>query len=148
MRCWASRARATRTLAAVVFVALIELAAVGTSPAWSADAEVIIRATALDPHVLSVPAGQRVSFVKRVDRPVHVEFGADPKQHQIFQIPGTAPISAIFHRPGTHSYVVHIYDGKTTVLHGLVEVTENPNHPWELGQCGAVVEESEACIEP
>lgn len=146
MRRRSSWKRVARSLASVAFVALIEVAAVGVSPVWSADAEVIIRATTLEPHMLSVAAGQRVSFVKRVDKPVHVEFGADPKQHQVYQIPGTAPISAIFHRPGTHPYVVHIYDGKTTVLHGLVEVTENPNHPWELGQCGAVVEE--ACIEP
>lgn len=138
--------RVARILARVVVVALIAAAPDRVPPAWSADVEVIIRATALDPHVLSVAAGQRVTFVKRVDKPVHVEFGADPKQHQIFQIPGAAPISAIFHRPGTHPYVVHIYDGKTTVLHGVVEVAENPGHPWELGQCGAVVEE--ACIEP
>jgi hypothetical protein len=91
-------------------------------------------------------AGQRVNFVKRVDKPVHVEFGGDGKLHQIFQIPGTGLIFAVFHRPGTHPYVVHIYDGETTVLHGVVEVVEDPEHPWGLGTCGAVV--MEACIEP
>jgi hypothetical protein len=106
----------------------------------------VIRATALQPHVLSAVAGKRVSFVKRVDKPVHVQFGGDGGEHQIFQIPGTGPISAIFYRPGTHPYVVHIYDGKTIALHGVVEVVEDPDHPWGLGRCGAVVEG--ACIEP
>jgi hypothetical protein len=35
---------------------------------WSADREVVVRATALEPHVLRAVAGQSVSFVKRVDR--------------------------------------------------------------------------------
>ena len=139
-------ARVVRTLAGVAFVSLVTAATVLVSPAWSADVEVIIRANALEPHVRSATAGQRVSFVKRVDKPVHVEFGGDGKQHQIFQIPGAGPISAIFHRPGTHPYVVHIYDGKTVVLHGVVEVADDPDHPWGLGRCGAVVEG--ACIEP
>ncbi len=146
MRARTMPARVTRTLAGAALATLVAAAAGLVSPAWSADVEVIIRATALDPHVLFVAAGHRVNFVKRVDKPVHVEFGGDLKHHQIFQIPGLAPISAIFHRPGTHPYVVHIYDGETTTLHGLVEVVESPDHPWGLGQCGAAVEE--ACIEP
>ena len=115
-------------------------------PAWSGESEVIIQATALEPHVLLTVAGQRVNFVKRVDRPVHVEFGEDPGRHHVFQIPGGGPIWAIFHRPGTHPYVVHIYDGKTTVLHGVVEVLESPERPWGPGTCGAVV--MEECVEP
>jgi hypothetical protein len=115
-------------------------------PAWSADGEVVIRATALEPHVLSAVAGQRVNFVSRVDRPVHVEFGVAPSAHQVFQMPTTGPIWAVFHRPGTHPYVVHIYDGKTIALHGLVEVVEDPERPWRPETCGAVV--LEVCIEP
>lgn len=115
-------------------------------PAWSAEGEVIIRATALEPPVLRAVAGQRVNFVKRVDRSVHVEFGVDPSAHQVFQMPATGPIWAIFHRPGTHPYVVHVYDRKTTALHGLVEVVEDPERPWGPGTCGAIV--LEVCIEP
>lgn len=115
-------------------------------PAWSGESEVIIRATALEPHALLTVAGQRVNFVKRVDRPVHVEFGEDPGRHHVFQVPGGGPIWAIFHRPGTHPYVVHIYDGTTTVLHGVVEVLESPERPWGPGTCGAVV--MEECVEP
>lgn len=115
-------------------------------PTWSSESEVIIRATALEPHALLTVAGQRVNFVKRVDRPVHVEFGEDPGRHHVFQVPGGGPIWAIFHRPGTHPYVVHIYDGTTTVLHGVVEVLESPERPWGPGTCGAVV--MEECVEP
>ena len=114
--------------------------------AWSAESEVVIRATALEPHVLRTVAGQRVNFMKRVNRPVHVEFGEDPGRHQVFQVPATGVIWAIFHRPGTHPYVVHVYDGKTTTLHGVVEVADSPEHPWGIGTCGAVV--MEQCIEP
>ncbi len=136
--------RVARALVRSAFVTL--LAVIWILPAWSADVKVVIRATRIEPHVLSVVAGQRVNFVKRVDRPVHVEFGVDPSGHQVFQMPETDPIWVIFHRPGTHPYVVHIYDGKTIALHGVVEVVEDPDHPWALGRCGAVVEE--ACIEP
>lgn len=138
--------RVARALVRSAFVTLLAVGVIWILPAWSADVEVVIRATRIEPHVLSAVAGQRVSFVKRVDKPVHVEFGGDGKEHQIFQIPGTGPIWAIFHRPGTHPYVVHIYDGKTIALHGVVEVLEDPDHPWGLGRCGAVVEG--ACIEP
>lgn len=137
--------RVARALRPAAFAAILAAGVTWTSTAVAAD-QVVIRATALDPHVLSVVAGRRVSFVKRVNKPVHVEFGGDGEQHQIFQVPGTGPISAIFHRPGTHPYVVHIYDGKTIALHGIVEVVEDPDHPWGLGRCGAVVEG--ACIEP
>ena len=113
---------------------------------WAAEGEVIIRATRLEPHLLRAVAGQRVNFVKRVDRPVHVEFGVDPSRHQVFQMPATGRIWAVFHRPGTHPYVVHVYDGKTIALHGLIEVVEDPERPWGPGTCGAVVQE--VCIEP
>ena len=116
-------------------------------PAWPADDEIVIRANAIEPHVFRATMGQRVNFVKRVDLPVHVEFGEDPGQHHVVQIPGNGPIWAVFHRPGTHPYVVHIYATKaTTTLHGIVEVVEDPQHPWAPGTCGAVV--MGECIEP
>ena len=138
--------RAVALVARAMFLIGAVALAFPASLAWSAESEVVIRATALEPHVLRAVSGQRVSFVKRVDHPVHVEFGEDPGRHQVFQIPAAGSIWAIFHRPGTHPYVVHIYDGKTTVLHGVVEVLEDPEHPWGQGTCGAVV--LEQCIEP
>ena len=78
---------------------------------------------------------------------MHVEFGDAPKEHQIYQMPAGGPIWAIFHRPGTHPYTVHIYGAKTTTaLPGLVEVAEDSQHPWGIGTCGAVVMGN--CIEP
>ena len=116
-------------------------------PAWPADEVIVIRATAIEPHVFRATMGQRVNFVKRVDLPVHLEFGEDPSQHHVVQIPGTGPFWAVFHRPGTHPYVVHIYATKTTTtLHGIVEVVEDPAHPTAPGTCPVVV--MEECIEP
>jgi len=116
-------------------------------PAWPAGEEIVIRANAIEPHVFRATMGQRVNFVKRVDLPVHVEFGVDPSQHHVVQIPGTGPFWAVFHRPGTHSYVVHVYGTRTTAtLHGIVEVVEDPQRPWKPGTCAAVVMGD--CIEP
>ena len=116
-------------------------------PAWPADDEIVIRANAIEPQVFRATMGQRVNFVKRVDLPVHLEFGVDPRQHQIVQIPGTGPIWAVFNLPGTHPYVVHVYADKTTTsLHGIVEVVEDPAHPRAPGTCPVVVMGD--CIEP
>jgi hypothetical protein len=131
---------------AAVAVVLIGGAA-RVPPAWPVDEEIVIRANAIEPHAFHATMGQRVNFVKRVDLPVHVEFGVDPKQHQVVQIPGTGPIWAVFNRPGTHPYIVHIYGTKTTTtLHGIVEVVEDPAHPRAPGTCPVVVMEN--CLEP
>ena len=115
--------------------------------AAAAPNEVVIRSDRLEPHVLRSVTGERVNFVKRVVNPVHVEFGDDIRQHQVFQMPLAGPISAVFYRPGTHPYDVHIYgEQATTTLHGVIEVVEDPAHPWKPETCGAVV--MEECIEP
>lgn len=138
--------RSVALLGRVVLLAGAVALASPMARAWSAEGDVIIRATALEPHLFRAVAGQRVNFVKRVNRPVHVEFGVDPSAHHVFQMPAGGPIWAVFYRPGTHPYIVHVYDGKTVVLHGLVEVVEDPDRPWGPGTCGAVVQE--VCIEP
>ena len=127
--------------------ALAMAAVLPPRPALAAQDAVVIRADAVEPSVLHTVAGRRVEFMTRVNAPVHVEFGEAPEQHQVYQMPPTRPIWAIFHRPGTHPYTVHIYGDKTTTaLPGLVEVTEDPAHPWGIGRCGAVVMGD--CIEP
>ena len=123
------------------------VASLALGVADAAATEVIITATAIVPPVLRVPAGERVNFVNRTQRNVHVEFGVDPRQHEVVQIPLTGPISAVFHRPGTHPYAVHVYGGgQMTTLLGRVEVTDNPEHPWEGTTCPVVVKG--ACLEP
>ena len=109
--------------------------------------EIVITATAIEPRVLRTTTGERVDFVNRSQRNVHVEFGADPRQHEVVQFPSTGPIWAVFHQPGTHPYAVHIYGGGgLTTLQGLVEVVIDPQHPWESKTCGVVVMGN--CIEP
>ena len=112
-----------------LFAAVVATLALPPSPSWPADAEMVIRANAVEPEVLHALTGQRVNFMKGVDMPVHVEFGWDPKQHQVYQVPATGPIWVIFNRPGTHPYTVHIYSVRTTTaLHGVVDVAEDPQH--------------------
>ena len=123
------------------------VASLALGVAEAAATEIIITATAIEPPVLRVPTGERVDFVNRTQRNVHVEFGADPRQHEVVQIPLTGPIWAVFHRPGTHPYAVHVYGGgQLTTLLGRVEVVIDPQHPWESKTCGVVVMGN--CIEP
>ena len=136
-----------RALARLALVGAAVVPVSQASPAWPADEEIVIRANAIEPHVFRATMGQRVNFVKRVDLPVQVQFGEDPSQHHVVQMPWNGPIWAVFHRPGTHPYVVHIYATKaTTTLRGIVEVVEDPQHPRAPGTCGAVV--MGECIEP
>jgi len=136
-----------KLVARAAFAVVLIGGAPAVPTAWPAEEDIVIRANAIEPHVFRATMGERVNFVKRVDLPVHVEFGVDPGQHHVVQIPGTGPFWAVFHRPGTHPYVVHIYAAKTTTtLHGIVEVVEDPQHPWAPGTCAAFV--MGVCIEP
>lgn len=76
---------------------------------------------------------------------MHVEFGDDRRGHHVVQVPITGPIWAVFHRPGTHPYVVHLSGGRRAVA-GTVEVVEDDTHRWDSRTCGGVV--MERCIEP
>jgi hypothetical protein len=116
------------------------------APALAASGEIAIRANGVEPSVLQAVTGERVTFANRVQTPVHVEFGHDPALHRVFQVPVVGPVWAVFHRRGTHPYVVHIYGEKTVTLRGLVEVVEDPHRPWAPGTCGATVMGD--CIEP
>ena len=66
-----------RALARLALAGAAVVATTQASPAWPADGEIVIRANAIEPHVFHATMGQRVNFVKRVDLPVHVEFGLD-----------------------------------------------------------------------
>lgn len=129
-----------RRLLALVVVPL----ALGVAPARAA--EIVITATAIEPEVLHVPTGTRVDFRNRTQRTVHEEFGVDPRQHRVLQLPTTGPIWAIFHRPGTHPYAVHIWNDRLpTTLAGVIELVDDPKNPPKSSTCGVVVEGN--CIE-
>ncbi|MBI4636165.1 MAG: hypothetical protein HY727_07425 [Candidatus Rokubacteria bacterium] len=110
-----------------------------------ADETVIIEATRLVPPVLTTMTGQRVTFVNRSQRHVHVEFTRDGGEHHLVQFPAEGPIWAIFHRPGTHAYVVHVYGARTETLAGGVEVVEDPHYKYESPACVATI--MGVCIE-
>ena len=93
--------------------ALVTLLALLAPVGARAGETIVIEATRVVPDFLETMTGTRVDFVNRAQRSVHVEFGVDPRQHQVVQVPATGPIWAVFHRPGTHPYVVHVYDGRT-----------------------------------
>ena len=84
--------------------------------------------------------GQRVNFVNRTGHPVHLQFIGDLRQNEVIQIPGTGPVWAIFHVPGTHPYTVHIYGRETRALDGVISVTIDETHQWQSGTCAIVVE--------
>jgi hypothetical protein len=127
--------------------ALVTLLVFLTSVSARAGETIVIEATRLVPPFLETMTGNRVDFVNRAQRSVHVEFGVDPRQHEVVQVPATGPIWAVFHRPGTHPYVVHVYDGRTTrTLSGVVAVLEDETHKWDSRTCGLIV--MEICIAP
>ena len=131
----------TRWLAVLVAVLAV------LAPALArADETVIIEATRLVPPVLQTTTGQRVTFVNRSQRAAHVEFVRDGGEHHLVQVPVEGPIWAIFHRPGTHPYVVHVLGRDATTLRGLVDVAEDEHHKWEAPSCVATV--MGVCIEP
>ena len=108
--------------------------------------QVVIENDRLEPKWLETLTGARVNFINRTGHPVHLQFSGDIRQHEVVQIPAKGPIWAIFHRPGTHPYVVHVYNRQTRALPGVVSVTTDETHKWESGTCDVVVEGN--CIAP
>lgn len=106
--------------------------------------EIVIGPAKLEPQLLQVTTGERVTFVNRSGRPIHVEFRADGGQHHVVQVPGT--IWAIFYSPGRHTYVVHPRAGTGQDLHGVIEVEwgEETMTPRECAPTNLLG----VCIEP
>ena len=130
-----------RCLAATV------LSASAWAVGWAAAADsVIVNLEAVEPAVLHTTTGGRVEFVNRTGRAVHLQFGGDPVGHQVIQVPITGPFWVVFHRAGTHPYVVHVYGTKERALTGVVEVTEGPQQGAQSPSCGVAVRG--VCIEP
>ena len=121
------------------------LAVLAPARAW-ADETIVIEPTRLVPPVLHTMPGQRVDFVNRSQRQVHVDFAGDGREHHLVQFPADGLIWVIFYRPGTHAYVVHVYGDRTETLAGSVEVVEDPHNKWESPSCVATI--MGVCIEP
>lgn len=108
--------------------------------------EVVVREGAVEPRLLRVLTGDRVEFINGTRGAVHIEFSGDAREQHVVEVPARGPITATFHRPGTHAYVVHVYDGRRRTLGGVVEVVEDETHRWDRSTCGALVEG--ICLEP
>ena len=132
-----------RSLVASVAILLVVVVPVATRAEPS---QIVIENDRLEPRMLETLTGERVNFVNRTGHPVHLQFSSDVRQHELVQIPLTGPAWAVFHRPGTHPYIVHIYERQTRALEGVVSVTTDATHQWQSGTCDVVVEGN--CLEP
>jgi plastocyanin len=135
--------RTAKTLV-IAFVAVAPLAAAVRAEDVVVQ-QIVIERTKIEPEIIRTTTGQRVDFLNRSGRFVHVQFTGDVRQHELVQIPATGPIWVVFHRPGTHPYVVHFYTAELRTLRGVAEVTEDPSHPWQADSC--VITVMGACLE-
>lgn len=111
----------------------------------SAGDSILVKPDGVEPAVLRTTTGTRVEFLNQTGRAVHVQFSGDAGEHQVVQIPATGPIWVIFHRPGPHPYVIHVYEPKERALPGLVEATEDPQRPSGSPTCSVTV--MDVCLE-
>jgi hypothetical protein len=126
---WAGLGRLTLAFAAGVAIMLLR------SPVWADDA-IVIEATKLNPPVLRAIVGERVTFVNRSGRLVHVDFIDHAGRHRVFQVPGQ--IWATFHQPGLHPYEVHFAGPGSATLRGTVEAVDDPSGWGGLPTCDSL----------
>jgi hypothetical protein len=107
--------------------------------------EIVIGDGRLEPPVLQTTTEQRVTFVNRSSRMVHVQFLDEAGRHHVFQVPGS--IWAVFYRPGRHPYVVHFPTRRGHDLLGVVEVEDGPARTGDPPTC-AGVSVMGVCLEP
>ena len=132
-----------RRLTVGLSVLVVALAAVPAPLAW-ADDEIVIEVSKLNPPLLKTTVGERVTFINRSGRRVHVQFIYESGRHQIFQV--QTEIWAIFHRPGLHPYEVHFSAPKAATLRGAVDALEDPARPGGPHICDSLTVMGE-CIE-
>lgn len=119
---------------------------VPTAAPAGAGSQVVIEADRLKPKTLETVTGERVTFANRTGRPVHLQFSGELDRHEVVQVPATGAVWAMFHRPGTHPYTVHVYGRETWTLEGVVSVAGDATHQWQSGTCDVVVEGN--CLAP
>ena len=134
------------TVLVATFVAILAVIGVPTPARPEPAAQIVIENDRLEPRMFETLTGERVDFVNRTGHPVHLQFVGDIRQHEVIQIPVTGPAWAVFHRPGTHPHVVHIYERQTRALEGVVSVTTDATHQWQTTTCDVVVEGD--CLAP
>jgi len=111
----------------------------------AAEREVVISAETVDPPVLRVLPDERVLFLNRSGRSMHIDLVGDAKQHHVFRV--SDEIWAIFHRPGRHAYIVHLEDPGGGLLRGVIEVTQESVSESAPPTCSTVTVMG-ACLEP
>jgi plastocyanin len=134
----------TRVIIGVAFTLWIGTLAAVQAPVAMAKDEIVIEGTKLNPPLFKATVGERVTFVNRSGRTVHVEFLGDAGRHRVFQVPNE--IWAIFHRAGSHPYEVHFSDPRARTLRGTVEAAEDPSGRGDPHTCDSLTIMGE-CIE-
>ena len=129
-----------RHIAAIVVVLLASATAEARAGIVEPVSQVVIESDRLTPQMLETLTGTRVVFLNRTGQPVHLQFSGELQRHEVVQVPVTGPLWAVFHRPGTHAYTVHVYGRHTVALDGVVSVTTDATHQWQSGTCDVVVE--------
>ncbi len=135
----------TREIIVVAFAFLIGALAAAPAPVAMGKDEIVIEGTKLNPPLLKTTVGERVMFINRSGRTVHVEFLGDAGRHRVFQVP--SEIWAIFHRSGLHPYEVHFSAPKAVTLRGIVEAVEDPSGHGDPHTCDSLTVMGE-CIAP
>lgn len=127
---------------ATVILLLVILVSAGSA---AAESTVVISAESVDPSVLRVLPDERVVFVNRSGRSMHIDLVGDAKQHHVFRV--SDAIWAIFHRPGRHAYMVHFEDPGGGLLRGVIEVTQESMSESLPPTCPTITVMG-ACLEP
>lgn len=117
--------------------------AVAATPSADDVTDIVVEANGLRPPVAHARLDAPVRFVNRTQSDIHVEFFGDRGEHYVVTVPGE--ISAVFHRPGRHPFVVHAGGTGRELARGVVDVADDfPRNG--LPVCGWVTVES-ICLE-
>jgi hypothetical protein len=127
---------------AVAMLLFVGLASgMGDGPAT----EVVITAHGVAPSSVRVRPDERVVFVNRSGRELHIDLVGDAEQHHVFRVSGE--IWAIFHQPGRHASIVDFEDPGGGRLRGVVDVTED-SESGSLPLTSSTVTVMDICLEP